>query len=98
MGGLIVLFLIAGYFIPSIVALGRHHQNVAGIIALNIFLGWTILGWVAAFVWALTATTPAVLVTASQTALPPANKICPKCAEEVKGAASMCRFCSHEFG
>jgi hypothetical protein len=42
------------YFLPSIVAGFRGHQNTGAIIALNLFLGWTFLGWVVALVWALT--------------------------------------------
>ena len=45
------------YFVPWIVAARRHHGNKNAIAALNILLGWTGLGWVAAFVWSLTKTT-----------------------------------------
>ncbi len=41
------------YFIPSVIALTRNHRNKAPIVALNILLGWSILGWVGALVWAL---------------------------------------------
>lgn len=35
------------YLIPTIVAWSRHHQT--GMVAiLNIFLGWTLIGWVVA--------------------------------------------------
>ncbi len=47
------------YFIPTIVALVRKHHNAGAICALNILLGWTVLGWIAAFVWSLTAVRPA---------------------------------------
>jgi TPR repeat protein len=53
-----VLILVAGliiYFLPSIIANARHHNNAMAIFALNLLLGWTLLGWVAAIVWALTA-------------------------------------------
>lgn len=40
------------YFLPSI--LGWNKRNAAAIIALNLFLGWTFIGWVAAFIWSLT--------------------------------------------
>lgn len=44
------------YITPGIVALLRSHHNVVAIIALNLLLGWTLIGWVVAFVWSLTAT------------------------------------------
>jgi hypothetical protein len=40
------------YFLPSIV--GRHKTNATAIFMLNLFLGWTFLGWVLALVWACT--------------------------------------------
>jgi hypothetical protein len=47
--------LIVGiYFLPSNVAERRHHRFQRGILILNILLGWTIVGWAAALVWALT--------------------------------------------
>ena len=46
--------LIYVYFIPSIVAVKRNHKNHMPIILLNIFLGWSLLGWVAALVWSTT--------------------------------------------
>lgn len=40
------------YFLPSIFAWRK--ENFAAILMLNILLGWTFIGWVVAFVWALT--------------------------------------------
>ena len=50
------IFIIAAllYFVPSFVAFSRGHQNRAAILALNIFLGWTFIGWVVALVWSFT--------------------------------------------
>ena len=50
-----MLFLAVIYFIPTLVAASRDHHNRGAIVALNIFLGWTFIGWVIALVWALTA-------------------------------------------
>ena len=42
------------YFVPAINAKSRHHKNTAAIVALNLLLGWTLIGWVVAMVWSLT--------------------------------------------
>ena len=39
------------YFVPTI--LGRHKADVMGIFLVNLLLGWTVIGWVVALVWAL---------------------------------------------
>lgn len=41
------------YFIPAIVAGARGHHNMAPIVVINFFLGWTLLGWVAALAMAV---------------------------------------------
>ena len=40
------------YFFPAYI--GRHKGNATAILVLNIFLGWTFIGWVVALVWATT--------------------------------------------
>ncbi len=50
---LISLLAVVVYFLPFLVANHRRHRNQAGIGALNLFLGWTFVGWVVALVWAL---------------------------------------------
>jgi hypothetical protein len=65
-GGVIVLCVLGFvlYILPSVIAFKRGHQNAGAILALNLLLGWTFLGWVAALVWSLTQTTANVQVTA----------------------------------
>lgn len=50
---LLWLWCVAVYFMPSVVAGTRRHANMLGLFWMNFFLGWTLLGWVAALVWAL---------------------------------------------
>jgi hypothetical protein len=49
--GVIVLLI---YFLPSIA--GRKHPHAGGIFVINLFLGWTFLGWVGALAWAMSGT------------------------------------------
>jgi hypothetical protein len=49
-------FLIFFYLGPAFTAHRRQHHNRAAITVLNVFLGWTVLGWIIALVWAYTAT------------------------------------------
>jgi hypothetical protein len=49
-----VIAVLVLYFLPWLVAATRGHNNSMAIFMLNLFLGWTFLGWVAALVWALT--------------------------------------------
>ena len=49
-GGIFVIML---YFLPAMVASARLHPNAAAIMALNLLLGWTFVGWALALVWAL---------------------------------------------
>jgi len=46
------------YFLPAIIAAVRHHPQSVVIFMLNLLVGWTFLGWVAAIVWASIRTTP----------------------------------------
>jgi hypothetical protein len=54
--GATILIVILGflYLLPGLIAWNRHHHNDIAILLLNILLGWTILGWIIALVWALT--------------------------------------------
>jgi hypothetical protein len=44
---------IAFYFLPAIIAAVRHTHNATGILLLNIFLGWTGIGWFVALLMAI---------------------------------------------
>jgi len=48
------------YFLPSIIALAKSKRDIAGIILLNFFLGWTMIGWAVALVWAVKTDVPMV--------------------------------------
>lgn len=51
-----LIFMVILYFLPTITALVLQHENaIAGIFLVNFFLGWTIIGWWVALIWAVAA-------------------------------------------
>ena len=40
------------YFLPTFLALKK--RRTLGIFLINLFLGWTVAGWIVALVWAIT--------------------------------------------
>jgi hypothetical protein len=49
------------YFLPSIIALARSKRDLLAIFLLNFFLGWSVIGWIVALVWAAKNDVPAVV-------------------------------------
>lgn len=49
---LILVVSVFTYFLPSLIAVIRRHKKLFGIIILNLITGLTIIGWIAAFIWA----------------------------------------------
>lgn len=48
------------YFLPSIIALARNKRDMLAIFLLNFFLGWSVIGWIVALVWAAKHDAPVV--------------------------------------
>jgi len=48
------------YFLPSIIALAKGKRDLLAIFLLNLFLGWSVIGWVVALVWAVKHDVPMV--------------------------------------
>jgi hypothetical protein len=46
------------YFLPTILAFARNKRDTAAILLLNLLLGWTMIGWVVALVWAVKTDIP----------------------------------------
>jgi hypothetical protein len=40
------------YFLPVFLAWSRRCKAIAGVGVVNLFLGWTFIGWVVALAWA----------------------------------------------
>jgi Superinfection immunity protein/zinc-ribbon domain len=63
LGPFFLLIVVLPYFLPTIIAIAKKKRNAGAIALLNIFLGWTIIGWIVAMVWAFTADAPTVTIT-----------------------------------
>ena len=50
---LLAIFVL--YWLPTIIAIARHTHSALGVATLNLFLGWTGIGWFLALMWALAA-------------------------------------------
>ncbi len=75
------------YFLPYANAKSRKHKSAGAIGALNLFLGWTLIGWLAALIWSLTGNT-------EDTSISPSTHVkCPDCAELVRREARICKHC-----
>ena len=48
----LIVFGVGFYFLPTIIGFARKKDNKISILLLNFFLGWSLIGWVAALVWA----------------------------------------------
>ncbi len=44
---------VALYFLPLLVATRKGHPYTTAITLINVFLGWTFLGWLGALIWAV---------------------------------------------
>lgn len=54
-GWMLVLFIVGTFInlIPAIVAYRRDHRNKLAILLTTLLLGWTVIGWAVALIWAV---------------------------------------------
>jgi pheromone shutdown protein TraB len=72
------ILLLVLYFIPSFVAEHNKKANSTAIFVLNLFLGWTFIGWIIALIWATTKEAhPATVAVVQQAAAEPRSAIRP---------------------
>ena len=48
-----IIVIVVVYFLPTVIAGARHHHQIGAIMVLNLLLGCTLLGWIAAIVCAI---------------------------------------------
>lgn len=47
----LLMVMFALYFLPTFIAARRKHPNGTPIFLINLLLGWTAIGWIAALIW-----------------------------------------------
>jgi len=92
-----VLFIGIGfavYFLPSIVAWNKGDRW--SVVAINFFLGWTLIGWVIALAWGLKQDKSQIIVQtpAPINALP---VLCPGCRKYSQGGSNFCSQCGMKW-
>jgi Superinfection immunity protein/zinc-ribbon domain len=95
---------VALYFLPTIIGASRHKTNLVGIFLVNFFLGWSIIGWVIALVWAVS--TERVDQLAYAPGMPPGpapqpqmhGRYCPSCGSAAPAGAQFCAQCGQRMG
>jgi len=95
-GGCLGGILLAGYFLPTLISWIRKHPNQTSIAILNLFLGWTFIGWVVALVWAVGAINRyaddlPILETPQRR-----ERDGPFCAEPILANAKVCKHCGRD--
>ena len=54
-----VIVLVSCYLMPTVIALLRDKRGAVGVTLVNVFLGWTVIGWFLAFIWSCSGKTRA---------------------------------------
>ena len=67
----ITLIALAVYLTPAIVAWTRHAPHPVWVTVINVFTGWTVLGWVGALVMACWPRPAAAPASDDQVPMPP---------------------------
>ena len=60
--GVFIALMLAVILLPTFIALSRGVRHVASIAVINVFLGWTFVGWVVALAMAVRTKDPLPVV------------------------------------
>jgi len=87
---------VALYFLPTIIAIARHKTNLLGIVLVNFLLGWSVIGWVIALIWAISTERVDLIPPAVRPPMPhPASpgRFCTSCGSPWQVGSQFCAQC-----
>lgn len=70
---IVIIVLMLLYLFPTLIALSRNSTHSLPIYLFNLLLGWTVLGWVVALVWAVMPKPTHSTVTSFNSGAPPVS-------------------------
>ena len=75
LSAIIIIISLISYFLPTVIAMLRGKSNTFAILLLNLFLGWTFIGWIVALVWSVTSDNkPQTIVVNNNSSIEPRNE------------------------
>ena len=96
LGGAVAVIAGAGlYLLPSLIAGKKPNANT--VFVVNIFFGWTVVGWVIALAMAVSNPKQTVVSVPSVHVQQRTGRTCPFCAEDIQPAAIVCKHCGRDL-
>ena len=86
---LFLLFLALMYFLPAII--GRDKRDAGLILVLNLFFGWTVIGWIVCLIWACAADSRPIPV--QMVPVASSGRFCCQCGTLSVGGGHFCSAC-----
>lgn len=80
------------YLLPSFLAVVKRRRNLGTIFGVNILLGWTVAGWIVAWLWAIGGTQGIGALFGRHVST---RRACPSCGRSLRKTAHRCRACGY---
>ena len=88
-----LIFATLLYFLPTVIAVVfRQASDALGIFLVNFFLGWTIIGWWVALIWAIASNGSPQEVRRIPVS---SGRFCSRCGALSPQGAHFCTACGH---